>query len=121
LALQALPARHPHEDRKPAEGTDRLEQEMIMSTITFATTQAAPARPEAASRTTTEVAAPKRRGFFGRYFDALIASRQAQAERAVASHMTQYSDAQLESFGHSPADIAYLRGLAEKPRSEPLV
>lgn len=46
-----------------------------------------------------------------RFFARIVVARQLQAERAVASHLAHWSDADLRHYGHSTEDIARLRAL----------
>ena len=51
------------------------------------------------------IARPAKRGVFGRFLDALVASRAREAERIVAAHLLALDDEALARLGHDRAAL----------------
>jgi len=55
--------------------------------------------------------------FLQRLFKALVASREAQARRAVAAQLGRMSDTQLADLGFTPVEALYVRTNGRVPPS----
>jgi hypothetical protein len=58
-----------------------------------------------------------RAGFFKRFFQSMVAAREAQALRYVSGYLSRLSDEQLENLGLTRSEIRDVRSRANGPAS----